>query len=204
MEISINYQSSIKIKTNKTIYFDPFKIEKTTNDADYIFITHSHYDHLEKESIDKIINEHTTIIIPESIKDELSEYNNIIKVIPNNSYSLEDISFNTIPSYNTNKQFHPKSNNWVGYILNIEDKKVLVSGDTDITEELLNVKCDIAFIPIGGTYTMTPEEGAKLINQIKPQKVIPTHYGCIVGKKEDGETFKRLLDENIECELLLK
>ena len=204
MEISINYQSSIKIKTNKTIYFDPFKIEKTTNDADYIFITHSHYDHLEKESIDKIINEHTTIIIPESIKDELSEYNNIIKVMPNNSYSLEDISFNTIPSYNTNKQFHPKSNNWVGYILNIEDKKVLVSGDTDITEELLNVKCDIAFIPIGGTYTMTPEEGAKLINQIKPQKVIPTHYGCIVGKKEDGETFKRLLDENIECELLLK
>lgn len=204
METSINYQSSIKIKTNKTIYFDPFKIEKTTNDADYIFITHSHYDHLEKESIDKIINEHTTIIIPESIKDELSEYNNIIKVIPNNSYSLEDISFNTIPSYNTNKQFHPKSNNWVGYILNIEDKKVLVSGDTDITEELLNVKCDIAFIPIGGTYTMTPEEGAKLINQIKPQKVIPTHYGCIVGKKEDGETFKRLLDENIECELLLK
>ena len=204
MEISINYQSSIKIKTNKTIYFDPFKIEKTTNDADYIFITHSHYDHLEKESIDKIINEHTTIIIPESIKDELSEYNNIIEVIPNNSYSLEDISFNTIPSYNTNKQFHPKSNNWVGYILNIEDKKVLVSGDTDITEELLNVKCDIAFIPIGGTYTMTPEEGAKLINQIKPQKVIPTHYGCIVGKKEDGETFKRLLDENIECELLLK
>ena len=204
MEISINYQNIIKIKTNKTIYFDPFKIEKTTNDADYIFITHSHYDHLEKESIDKIINEHTTIIIPESIKDELSEYNNIIEVIPNNSYSLEDISFNTIPSYNTNKQFHPKSNNWVGYILIIEDKKVLVSGDTDITEELLNVKCDIAFIPIGGTYTMTPEEGAKLINQIKPQKVIPTHYGCIVGKKEDGETFKRLLDENIECELLLK
>mgnify|MGYP002621775121 CR=1 FL=1 len=204
MDVTINYQSSIKIKSDKTIYFDPFKIKENTNDADYIFITHSHYDHLEKESINKIINENTIIIIPESIKEELKEYQNIIEVSPNQEYEIEGLKFSTIPSYNTNKQFHPRSNNWVGYIVNIENEKVLVSGDTDITDELLNIKCDIAFVPIGGTYTMTPEEGAELINKIKPKKVIPTHYGCIVGNKKDGNIFKDLLDDGIECELLLK
>ena len=203
MEISINYQSSIKIKTNKTIYFDSFEIKEQTHDADYIFITHSHYDHLDLESINKIINDNTIIIIPKSIRDELEGYNTY-EVSPNESYNIDGLTFTTIPSYNTNKQFHPKENNWVGYVLDIEGEKVLVSGDTDITDELLNIKCDIAFIPIGGTYTMTPEEGAKLINTIKPKKVIPTHYGCIVGNKKDGDTFKSLLDDGIECELLLK
>ena len=71
-------------------------------------------------------------------------------------------------------------------------------------DELKDIKCDIALIPIGGTYTMDYLEASKFINYIKPKVVIPTHYKTIVGTLEDAIKFKELLDNNIECILLIK
>ena len=204
--ISINTQSSIKIKTDKTIYFDPFKIEEESHDADYIFITHDHYDHFELDSIKKVMKEDTIIVFPDSMFIKIVPYlkgDNLRGVNPNEEYTINGLEFSTIPSYNLNKDFHPRNNNWVGYVLQLDDKTVLVSGDTDATEELLNTKCDIAFVPIGGTYTMTYEEAANAINHMKPSIVIPTHYGSIVGNKSDGVEFAKLLDEGVECQLKL-
>lgn len=201
-EISINCHSSICIKyNNKVIYIDPFKIEKPTKDADYIFITHSHYDHLSLEDINKVCNENTKYIIPESEIDKL-ETNNILGVLPNNKYTIDDIEFQTIPSYNTLKPFHKKSNNWVGYLLNL-DKTIYIAGDTDINEDIKKVKCDIALVPIGGTFTMNYKEAAELVNIIKPKIAIPIHYGTIVGNIEDGNKFASLVDENIEVKTLI-
>ena len=200
--ITINTQSSIRIATDKIIYFDPFKIESEAHDADYIFITHDHYDHFDLESIKKIIKEDTIVIFPDSMFMKIVPYinrNNARGVNPNEEYNINGLLFSTIPSYNLNKDFHPKANKWVGYLLELEDQKVLVTGDTDATEELLNTKCDIAFVPIGGTYTMTYEEAAKAINTIKPKVVIPTHYGSIVGNKSDEQAFANLLHNDIEC-----
>jgi len=100
---------------------------------------------------------------------------------------------------NINKQFHPKANNWVGYIITLENERIYVAGDTDITEDNKKVKCDIALVPIGGTYTMTSKEAAELVNTIKPKTVIPTHYITIVGTKEDEKIFQSLLNKEIEC-----
>lgn len=201
-KITINTQSSIRIESTKIIYFDPFKIEEETHDADFIFVTHDHYDHFELDSIKKIMNDNTIIIIPDSIFLKVVPYLNqkqIRGVVPNEDYIINGLSFNTIPSYNINKNFHPKSSNFVGYLVNIDNQKVLVTGDTDKTPELLNVKCDIAFVPIGGTYTMDPNEAAEAINHIKPTLVIPTHFGSIVGNKNDADKFASLLDKDIEC-----
>ena len=65
--VEVLYHSSIKIKDNKIIYIDPFKIDKDYNDADIVFITHDHFDHYSEEDIDKVINENTIIIIPEEL-----------------------------------------------------------------------------------------------------------------------------------------
>lgn len=205
-KITINCQSSIKISDDKIIYFDPYKITEDNHDADLIFITHDHYDHYDPESIRNIMKETTKIIIPDKmapivLKDFKRE--NIIGVLPDNAYELEDIQVETIKSYNINKQFHPVSNNWVGYILTIHNERIYIAGDTDITEENKKVKCDIALIPIGGTYTMDAKEAAELINIIKPKTVIPTHYITVVGTKQDEETFKSLLDKSIECITLI-
>ena len=196
--ISINTQSSIKITGNKIIYFDPYQIKEELHDADYIFITHDHYDHYDIDSINKIKNDNTEFIIPEVIDIDG------LKVLPNKEYKIDDIYFKTIPSYNIDKSFHPKDRNYVGYIINIENVTYYIAGDTDITEENKKVKCDIALVPIGGTYTMDYKEAANLINEIKPTIAIPTHYGSIVGSKEDGEKFRELLNENIDCKLLVK
>ena len=199
--IRVLCHSSIKFEKEKTIYFDPFKVDKNYNDADIIFITHSHYDHFSEEDILKVKKETTKIVMPEetymSNKEKLNNVlgfkeENIITVEPNKFYTVDNIKFKTIP-YNVNKNFHPKENKWVGYIIYLDDISYYIAGDTDITEENKQVKCDVAFVPIGGTYTMTAKEAAELINIIKPKIAVPTHYGLIVGTKEDEEIFKRLI-----------
>ena len=202
MNIEINCHSSIKLKGEKTIYIDPFKIDKTLNDADIILITHDHYDHYSEEDIDKVINKDTIIVAPETIQVSYIS-NKIKKVEPNKEYEILGIKVETIPAYNINKQFHPKENNWVGYILEIEGKRYYIPGDTDITTENQQVKCDVAFLPIGGTYTTDYKEAAELANIIKPNTVIPIHYACLVGSKDDEIKFKNLLDEYIECKVFI-
>ena len=205
--ISINCHSSIKINGEKVIYIDPYKIKEVNKDADLIFITHEHYDHYSIEDINKIKKSNTRFIVPKSMKnrliiDRISE-NDIISVDVKNKYNVDDIEFETIPAYNINKSFHPKNSNWVGYIININNIKYYIAGDTDITDEAINVKCDIAFIPIGGTYTMDYKEAATLTNKIKPKYAIPIHYGLIVGKYEDAIKYSNLLDKEIECKIII-
>ena len=201
--IEINCHSSIKISKGKTIYVDPFKIERDTNDADIVLVTHDHYDHFSSEDIEKIINNETIIVAPKTVK-ALSKMRNTVLVEPNNAYEVKGIKIETIPAYNVNKQFHQKDNQWVGYIIVIDKTRYYIAGDTDVTSENKQVNCDVAFIPVGGTYTMNYTEAAELVNTIKPKIVVPTHYGDIVGEKDDGEKFKMLLDEDIECEILIK
>ncbi len=202
-KITINCHSSIKISDDKVIYFDPYKIENKTNDADIIFITHDHYDHLDISSIKNIIKDDTTIVIPNTLSLEYLNNYNCIRVIPNKTYNILNYEVQTIPSYNINKPFHPKENGWVGYIITVNNEKIYIAGDTDITEENKKVKCDIALVPIGGKFTMTYEEASELVNIIKPKIAIPTHYGLIVGSVNDGKKFKNLLDNSIECILLI-
>ena len=129
---------------------------------------------------------------------------NIITVKPNENYQVEGIKFSTIPAYNTNKTFHPKENNWVGYIIELEGSKYYIAGDTDITEENKKVKCDVAFVPVGGTYTMDFKEAAHLINEIKLKIAVPIHYGSIVGTIQDATDFVKLLHPNIKGIILIK
>ena len=206
MKIEVLCHSCIKVEGNgKIIYSDPFRIKEEKNDADIIVITHSHYDHFSEEDIIKVKNEQTKILITNDLVERTLQLGfskeNIIVVTPNNIYNVLGILISTIPAYNINKKFHPKENNWIGYILNIENKKVYIAGDTDITEENKKVECDIALVPIGGTYTMTYEEAAELVNDINPKLAIPMHYGEIVGKKQDGIEFSKLINENIKVEI---
>ncbi len=206
--VEVLYHSSIKIKDNKIIYIDPFKIDKDYNDADIVFITHDHFDHYSEEDIDKVINENTTIIIPEELLTKILRKginkNAVITVESNKEYMVQGIKFETIPAYNTNKTFHPKENDWVGYIITLDGIRYYIAGDTDITEENRKVKCDVAFVPVGGTYTMNYSEAAELVNIIKPKIAVPIHYGSVVGTKQDATDFIKLLNPSIKGIILMK
>ena len=199
--IEVNTQSSIKITLNKIIYFDPYKIEKNTNDADIIFITHNHYDHLDIESINNIKNNNTLIVAPKTIENDIRniEFKDYFFMDPNENINIGNINIKTIPAYNILKPFHPKRNNWLGYVITVNNIRYYIAGDTDKTKEAESVCCDIAFIPIGGTYTMNVDEGTKLVKRINPKVVIPIHYGSIIGNKNLGMVLKNnLSDTNIE------
>lgn len=202
-KIEVLIHSSIKFSKGLIIYFDPYKIDRDYHDADIIFITHDHYDHYSPLDIKKVIKDDTIIVAPQDIGEKLST-NNVIGVVPNKNYEVLNIKFKTIPAYNVNKNFHPKENNWVGYLLEYNNIKYYIAGDTDITKENHDIVCDVAFVPIGGVYTMDYQEAAKLINKIKPRIAVPTHYGLIVGNKDDGIKFSKLLNNNIECKIFIK
>ena len=210
MNIDVIAQNAIRIETDdsKVVYFDPFKINGKSNDADIIFITHSHYDHFSPEDIEKVKNDNTKIVITTDLENKVKELgfdeSSILQVIPNNSYDFSGISFSTIPAYNVLKPFHPKKNNWVGYIVNIDGKQIYVAGDTDNTKEAQSVKCDIAFVPVGGIYTMNAKEAAELIKEMMPNKMaIPTHYKTVVGSYQDALYFKDLLEGVVDVDILM-
>ena len=199
--------STIKIlDKDKVIYIDPYNIKDDKKDADIIFITHDHYDHFSEEDIIKIKNENTIIVITEDIYNKVIELGflekKIIKVMPKEEYKIGNIRFQTIPAYNIDKKFHPKENMWVGYLININSIRYYIAGDTDITNENKKVECDVAFLPVGGTYTMNYKEAAELANIIRPQIAVPIHYGIIVGTKEDALNFGNLINKDIKCEIM--
>ncbi len=200
--ITLNYHASIKIEKNdKVIYFDPFKIDNSLNDADYVFITHSHYDHYSEQDIKKVKKDDTKFIVTSDLESKISSIGvtseNITVVYPGESYVIDDLKFDTIPSYNTNKTYHKKSYNWVGYNVDINGTKYYIVGDSDVTDELKTVKCDVIFVPVGGTYTMTDKEAINVVNEIKPKYAVPIHYGE-TGSKANAENFVNGLDEEIK------
>lgn len=203
MNIKINTHSSIQIED---IAFDPYGITKTNFTAKYICLTHTHYDHLDVISIKNISNKTTIIIAPFDAKEILESNfdNKIIYVKPNELLNFNDFTLETFASYNISKPFHPKSNNWVGYKLTINDKTYAVVGDTDATPELDTLtNLDVLFVPIGGIYTMNAIEASNLTNKLKPNLVIPVHYGSIVGSKQDETEFIKHLNPNINYKILL-
>ena len=203
--IEVLCHSSIRIDKHLVTYIDPYKINKEYHDADIIFCTHTHTDHFSDEDILKVKTDNTYLVGTEdclikAMKLGFNE-NRIIIVEPNNSYELLGIKFDTVPAYNLESQYHPKENNWVGYILEYNDIHYYIAGDTDLTPETKTVSCDVAFVPVGGRYTMNAKEAASLVNTIEPQIAIPTHYGNIVGTRDDAELFKKLVKEGIEVKI---
>ena len=197
MKIKVLHHASIKLEGNKIIYIDPYQITEPLHDADYIFITHDHYDHYDEESINNLQNNKTKIIVPKCLNNKIHD----LIVEPIQEYLIDDIKFKTIPSYNINKVFHPKEKEYVGYNILLEGKYYYIMGDTDVTIEAKNVDCDVCFVPVGGTYTMNLDEAVTFINELKPKKAIPIHYGLIVGDNGLGIKFKEKINKEIEVEL---
>lgn len=192
--IEVFIQNSIRIRSRVgVIYIDPFQMKEEPRDADFVLITHDHYDHFSPEDIGKVSKAETILVVPEKMAAKAREVCGMVGKIetvkPSVYREMGGLEFETVPAYNTLKPFHPKSAEWVGYILRIDGKRIYIAGDTDATKEAKAVKCDIALVPIGGTYTMDAKKAAELINTIRPDVAIPVHYGHIVGKPGDGEVF---------------
>ncbi len=173
------------------IYVDPSDLKDskvkidydTLPKADYIFITHSHFDHLNIDVIKKLIKKGTNIIVnDESSKilgNSLPDVN-LIVVQNNKSYNNKGLKFSTIPAYNITKDgdkiYHPKGVG-NGFLFNFGKLNVFVAGDTEDIPEFKNLKnVDIAFLPLNRPYTMDEIMFVKAVSVIKPKTLYPYHY----------------------------
>ena len=200
--VSINAHSSIRIGGEHTVYFDPYLIKEEPHDADVIFVTHEHFDHFSPEDVAKVAKADTVYVAPKTTKKALKKANitdkNCTFMKPDREEEVCGITVRSVPAYNPAKQFHPKENEWLGYVVEIGGTRVYVCGDMDDPPEGRAMDCDIVLVPCGGTYTMDPKEAAAFVNALKPKTAIPTHYGSIVGKAGDGEKFAKKVDKDIE------
>lgn len=205
IEIYWTGHAGFKIIINKKIIFiDPYKLEDKIKDkADFILITHSHYDHLSIEDLKKIVKDGTTIIAPPDCQSSLMKLEaklNLKVSMPKVNFDFEDFSIECIDAYNINKPFHPKIHDWVGYIIKTKEIFIYHAGDSDVIpeQEILKkyAKKLIMLLPIGGTYTMNWKESVELVKKIKPYLAIPMHYGKIIGTKEDALSFVKEIENS--------
>lgn len=183
-----------------TIFTDPFRL-KTSDMADIILITHGHYDHCSHEDIKKIQTDDTVIVATPDCAGKLS--GNVKTVSPGERLEIKGVEVEAVPAYNTNKQFHTKDKNWVGYIFRVDGKRIYMAGDTDRISEMKGFKdIDVALLPVSGTYVMTADEAVQAALDIKPKVAIPMHYGAIVGSEADAERFERALKGKVEVIVL--
>lgn len=179
--ICVNTRSSIKLVGSKTVYFDPLEIEGGPQDADLIFITHEHYDHYSPEDIRKVIKPETQLVVPAVMLDKVKEEGFPVQMVHGmqalETRDYEGVKWQGIEAYNIGKPFHLKSNNWLGYLVTLDDRTYYAMGDTDATPEAKAVDADVVFVPIGGKYTMDAIEAAEFINEKKPKVAVPIHYG---------------------------
>ncbi len=197
--------STFKIISDKIIYFDPFQLKTSFNDADIIFITHEHYDHCSLQDIERLIKPETVIVTIAECQSKISKISdkvsNIILMEPNQEKKVDGINVKTILSYNINKfrspglVFHPKEDGRVGFIINVNGKNVYHAGDTDFIPEIKKLSnIDIALVPVSGTYVMTAEEAAQAVDSFNPKVAVPMHYGSgVAGTEEDAVKFKSLV-----------
>jgi L-ascorbate metabolism protein UlaG (beta-lactamase superfamily) len=182
-EVVFLKHAGFKVKGSKTIYIDPYDIPEGADleKADYIFVTHDHFDHLDFKAIKKLSTEKTTVVIPQGCS---VEGHSTCTLELGRKEKLDGIVVETVPAYNIDKKFHPKGQ-YVGYIIEMDGVRIYHAGDTDYTPEMKNVNADIALIPVGGTYTMDIEDAKKAVSEMNVKHVIPMHYGAIPDTEAD-------------------
>ncbi len=205
--VSINAHSSIRIEGSVVLRFDPFQLEGAPHDADVVLVTHEHFDHFSPDDIRAVAKPETDYVVPRGMEDQVLALGipgeHVLALAPGEACDVRGVRVRAVPAYNLNKRFHPRDNGWVGYVVTLDGVRYYVAGDTDDLPENRSLGCDVALVPVGGTYTMTAPEAAAFVNAMQPRVAVPTHYGKVAGSPGDGAAFAALLDPDIACELLV-
>lgn len=180
--------ASFRICQDDTVvYIDPWKIEGAPKDATVVLVSHSHYDHYSAGDVKKVSGADTKLIASADVVRQEGEGQ---AIRPGETIEAGGVRVTGVAAYNPSKQFHPKANNWVGFVVEVGSKRIYYAGDTDLTAEMKALKdIDVALLPVGGTYTLNAAEAADATRHIKPKLAVPYHWGDIVGGKGDADRF---------------
>ena len=200
----INHATLVIEWGGKTIYVDPVGMAdwyKAFPKPDLVLLTHVHGDHFRESVLKAVVGPKTQLVTPPALAGVLSAGLKAKAIAVANGASTEEVGFKleAVASYNTTpprKRFHPKGQG-NGYVLNLSDKRIYVSGDTEGTPEMLALKnIDVAFLCMNLPYTMDVAAAAKAVKTFKPKVVYPYH-----SRGQDTATFKKLVGDSAEVRL---
>jgi len=201
--------------SGKLVAIDPYNVSDNVPKVDYILITHSHYDHCSIKDISKLSKKGTLIISPPDAQSKITKVEDVEMQVmePGDEITLGKLKIEAIPAYNIDKDFHPKSEDWMGYVLKFESVVIYHAGDSDDIPEMRKLSGYgkhgtefIVLLPVSGKYVMTAEEAAKVASYLNPNIAIPMHYGSgVVGSADDAKKFSDLCASlGIHAEILEK
>jgi len=182
--------ASFRISGSRTVYIDPWEVAGPP--ADIILITHDHYDHCDPPTIKELLGAKTHLAADPATLTKLKAAGltgQFTSLDPGDEVEILGVNVKAVPSYNINKDFHPRSNNNLGFVVTMDGQSVYHAGDTDLIPEMAEIKTQVALLPVSGTYTMTAEEAVQAALTIKPEVAIPMHYGKIVGDLGMAQKF---------------
>ena len=213
VEIEWLGNSGFFICNSKKIYIDPYNLKEGAEKADFVLLTHSHYDHCSLADLRKVVNSKTKIICPVDCQSKIVQVGfpvQMILISPGEELDVSGIKILAFPAYNIDKNFHPQELGGVGYLIKHKNLLIYHAGDTDLIPEMQKLtgynqpeNLMIALLPVGGRFTMTAEEAFDAAKLIKPDVAIPMHYGSVSGSFNDAREFKELCEaEGINVKIL--
>lgn len=189
-----------------TIYTDPVGDPENYADfstPDLILITHEHGDHYNADTLTALAGEDTVMITNPAVYGMLpNDLRAKATMIANGEDTMfGDIKIEAIPAYNTTAErmnFHPEGRD-NGYVLNIPDFRVYISGDTEATPEMLALEdIELAFVCMNLPFTMDAEAAAAAVSEFAPSFVYPYHFRGREGGTQDPAEFENMLGEGIQ------
>jgi len=185
--------ASFRLDGPPTVYFDPTSLGGEELPADIILISHEHDDHYAPAIVKQISGPETVIVTSHRVAARLEKVEGIegeVRALqPGERTTVGEVEIETVPAYNINKSFHPKTSGGLGFIVTWCGERLYFAGDTDRIPEMADIECDVALLPIGGTYTMDVEEAAQAAADIGPKVAVPMHV-----RSADPEQFRSLCD----------
>jgi L-ascorbate metabolism protein UlaG (beta-lactamase superfamily) len=186
-------QNSLRIELGgKLVWIDPVGAH-VAEQADLILITHEHQDHYSQADIKKLSGPATVVLVG-------FDGSSYARIRPGDTKAFGELTVEAVPAYNIKKaNFHPKSKHYCGFILSAGNLRLYDSGDTERIPEMKSISCDVAFLPLGQTYTMdSVAEAAGAATDVKARLAVPVHFGMYEGSEADAREFARLLKGRIE------
>ncbi len=187
--------SSVRIRLSGVeIHVDPLGLTEDSA-ADLVLLTHPHYDNFSEADIARVRTSDTVVIAPATMKKLLADADHFMR--PGDMLQLDGFDVLAVPAHNVDKKFHTADHGWLGYVFTVEGTTFYHAGDTDFLPSMSEIRCDVAFLPCGGHYTMGVEDAARAGEACGAEIIVPIHWGEPHGTREEVGQLEKLFSREV-------